>query len=498
MFRNLPVFSVEDDLLIKLADKMVQEAEDDKEPGVEDEDENEEIPAGYTYLGQFIDHDITFDPISSLQRQNDPDALVDFRTPRFDLDNLYGRGADDQPYMYEDGIHLLEGTPVDNDRRFAGPDLPRGPNDRALIGDPRNDENVIVSQMQSVFIRFHNRMVDRVSKSKPTLKGSDLLKETQRRIRWHYQWVVLHDFLPRILGGKDLEKGESIINDILRKKDFVAGVDANGKAIKASITDPQLLFYDWRKDPFIPVEFSAAAYRFGHSMVRPSYFFNDLVRNPNNKPFGRTPIFKGDIPSSDDLSGFRRLPEHCGVQWKYFFEMREDSSGPEKKSFKLPQHSYKIDTQIVNPLGKLPKPVASSPSSLPERNLRRGKALGLPSGQAVTLAMGIRPLNEKEIGLDGELAPLNTNTPLWFYVLKEAETLCGGHHLGPVGGRIVAEVFIGLLTGDPLSYLSVEPNWTPELAEGRRFDMPQLIEFAAAATNPKPNEVRNGVRLVSG
>src|SRR5207248_5595211 len=104
-----------------------QPPEDDKDPNVPDDDENLEIPAGYTYLGQFIDHDITFDPISTLQRQNDPDALFDFRTPRFDLDNLYGRGPDDQPYLY-DGPRLLTGKSVSSDpknAKFGGPDLPR-------------------------------------------------------------------------------------------------------------------------------------------------------------------------------------------------------------------------------------------------------------------------------------------------------------------------------------------------------------------------------------
>lgn len=78
-----------------------------------DDEENQGINAGYTYLGQFIDHDLTFDPASSLQKQDDPDALVDFRTPRFDLDNIYGRGPDDQPYLYEEDGRLLQlGRPL--------------------------------------------------------------------------------------------------------------------------------------------------------------------------------------------------------------------------------------------------------------------------------------------------------------------------------------------------------------------------------------------------
>src|SRR5437773_1731108 len=132
---------------------------DDKR--IQDDEENVAIAAGYTYLGQFIDHDITFDPASSLQQQNDPDALEDFRTPRLDLDSLYGRGPDDQPYLYDKATGRLKfrlggnvgvGTQV-------RPDVPRlaAPDNTALIGDKRNDENKIVVQLQALFLRFHNK-----------------------------------------------------------------------------------------------------------------------------------------------------------------------------------------------------------------------------------------------------------------------------------------------------------------------------------------------------
>src|SRR6266480_4829112 len=128
------------------------------DPPKDGKDEEESgIPALYTYLGQFIDHDITFDPASSLQKQNDPDALTDFRTPAFDLDNVYGRGPDDQPYMYNSQAFLL-GDPLNGGDPNAT-DLPRNNANprRALIGDPRNDENTIVSQLQGLLLRFHNR-----------------------------------------------------------------------------------------------------------------------------------------------------------------------------------------------------------------------------------------------------------------------------------------------------------------------------------------------------
>src|SRR6266446_7712196 len=142
--------------LHKLGDAMSAEPDDPKD-GKDDEESG--IPALYTYLGQFIDHDITFDPASSLQKQNDPNALTDFRTPAFDLDNVYGRGPDDQPYMYA-GQAFLSGDKLNGGDPKAT-DLPRNNGDpkRALIGDPRNDENAIVSQLQGLFLRFHNRTV---------------------------------------------------------------------------------------------------------------------------------------------------------------------------------------------------------------------------------------------------------------------------------------------------------------------------------------------------
>src|SRR3989449_100100 len=166
------------------------------------DDEESGIPALYTYLGQFIDHDITFDPASSLQKQNDPDALTDFRTPAFDLDNVYGRGPDDQPYMY-DGQAFLLGDPLNGGDANAA-DLSRNNANprRALIGDPRNDENTIVSQLQGLFLRFHNRTLQ----DNPGMP----FENVQRIVRFHYQYVVLKDFLPRIVDSRvlsDLKSG---------------------------------------------------------------------------------------------------------------------------------------------------------------------------------------------------------------------------------------------------------------------------------------------------
>ena len=199
MFRTLPAAEFAEEDLKKLAGKMVAPAEARAtSENKDDDEENQGISAGYTYLGQFIDHDLTFDPASSLQKQNDPEALEDFRTPRFDLDSVYGRGPNDQPYLYDDdGQHMLLGRRLTGNRDPRARDLQRNRPEvgrqRALIGDPRNDENVIVSQLQSIMIRFHNSMID-------SMPRGSTFQQIQNAVRWHYQWVVLDDFLPTIVG----------------------------------------------------------------------------------------------------------------------------------------------------------------------------------------------------------------------------------------------------------------------------------------------------------
>ena len=476
MFRRLPVYEHKPETLVALGNSMIQGLENgklDKPLGVADDDENSakledgslRLPAGYTYFGQFVDHDITFDPVSSLSRQNDPDALVDFRTPKFDLDSLYGRGPSDQPYLYEqpDGVRLLLGEARSDDPEVAGPDLQRNKGGRALIGDPRNDENLIVSQLQVAFIKFHNKVVDQVH-DETGLEGNDLFRLVQQTVRWHYQWVVIHDYLRRLVGAE-------VIDDILPAQEY------RSPGGQQSVVRPRLLFYSWRERPFMPVEFSVAAYRFGHSMARPSYLINDVISVPVVPNASRIPLFSQGGNDLTNLNGFRPLPNEYGVQWKYLLANVKSAAGPNDGH--LPQPSYKIDTELGHPLGALPDSVAgpqdlfagipaAEAQSLAVRNLLRGRALGLPSGQDVARAMGIAPLTNSEL-LDDVDIPASAKTdladkaPLWFYILKEAKRKASAHHLGPVGGRIVGEVLIGLLSGDPLSYLSVNPTWTPTL-----------------------------------
>ena len=483
LFRHLNAFEPDDADLIELADTVIEKSIDVER--VDDRPSNMVDPvngvsAGFTYLGQFIDHDLTFDPVSQLDRINDPNALRDFRTPRFDLDSVYGGGPDKDAFLYDaqDRTHLLP-----NDKTST--DLQRNGAGTAIIGDPRNDENSIVANLHLAFIKYHNLVVD----------ATGDFNAASQIVRFHYQWLVVHDFLPRVVG-------EGLINEIL-----------------VPVTDPgtgtviqwngNLRFFKPHNRPFMPVEFSAAAYRFGHSMVRFNYALNhltDLDDTPASQGGkGELPIF--DTTSDRDLRGGQPLDPDHRVAWFRFFSFRG------KDDPKL-QPARTIDTQISAGLGHMAPSVGAAPTgptSLAARNLLRGKALGLPTGQDVAHAMGIpdnqiinnsNPAFPFTIGTgykddasvpeisDEEKTRLvglfGDQTPLWYYILKEAEVLQNGQMLGPVGGRIVAEIFIGLLLHDPQSYLVSQPNFQPKVdhfgaIEDNKFGIADLIQYAVGS-----------------
>ena len=529
MFRSLPpaVWPVDALMALGSTGNMTAEPEtsekdptmpaasvEDPKKRIHDDEENAGIAAGYTYLGQFIDHDITFDPASSLQQQNDPMALVDFRTPRLDLDSVYGRGPDDQPYMY-DGKKFRLGRPLfELDQATRVRDLPRfnDPNDpngarRALIGDKRNDENVIVSQMHAAVLQFHNKLVDDPANKTATFQ------EIQQHVRWHYQWIVVNDFLVTTCG-------EDVVNDILPHR---------RKNLPIWKNPPRFQLYRWRTDPFMPIEFSAAAYRFGHSMVRPIYRLNTRL-NGGDDPLKATPdeiergldgrffIFAG--VQRRGLNGFDEFPKQWAIDWSLFFDVKGSIKNVGKKRV---QPAYKIDTSLVDPLGFLPEfcqpprapqppltveqlhsvPVdpVNNPANLAQRNLLRGLRMGLPSGQDVARSMGIEPIRDRDLRVgkavvedwdsNPTLASIHDSfigrAPLWYYVLAEAQyewiqraTGKRGSgdeeplRLGTIGGRIVAETLLGLLWGDGHSYLRQAPNWTPATIRS----MGDLIDFA--------------------
>ena len=373
--------------------------------GPADKPDNEEsgIPALYTYFGQFIDHDLTFDPASFEQTTRDPDARVDFRTPAFDLDCVYGRGPDDQPYLYSNGKLFLTGPALQGGSAGAN-DVPRNSVGRALIGDPRNDENAIVSQLQGIFHRHHNRLLAQ----QPQLGFDGARRIVQRR----YQHILLYDFLPRIVDAAVIEKFKT-----------------DGRYSREKLS------FD---HSFMPIEFSGAAYRLGHSMVRPAYRLNDNIL---------LSIFPMPKQGQDEgLTGFRTLNTDWGIDWGRFIDTDIRDYGDENAPKELPanrkrlQFAYRLDTSVVNPLGNLPLSVGGDVPSLIFRNLFRGLKLGLPSGQAVTEAIGVPALGDAEILIGKFTNPAETsaileatgdpafrcNCPLWTYVL--AETF---HHQDP-------------------------------------------------------------------
>ena len=400
----------------------------------------------------FIDHDITFDPTSSLERQVDPEQVSNFRTPSLGLDNVYGSGPSASPYLYDQstGVTMLleeTGTPGKHD-------VPRNGQGTALIGDPRNDENLIVSQLHTAMLSFHNAVVAYVRTELKLTNPGEIFAEAQRIVRWHYQWIVVQHFLRKTCG-------DDIVDDVL----------THGRH-----------FYSWRNEPFIPVEFSVAAYRFGHSQIRPSYRAN-FTGNPGGTPFFGMIFTKTSTSSGDpdDLSGGCRAPRRF-VDWPTFFDFGDGNVRPNKK----------LDTTLSSALFALPGSVvahpnaATNPASLAQRNLLRHLTFSLPSGQRVASAMNAPVLASGDLS-DLQQFGLHDRTPLWFYVLREAQIVGDGERLGPVGGRIVAEVMLGLLEGDPASYLAQDADWRPFLPTidpARRhedFQMTDLLRFAGVA-----------------
>jgi hypothetical protein len=333
-----------------------------------------------------------------------------------------------------------------------------------LIGDPRNDENSIVSQLQGLFLRFHNRLL--------TDNPGIAFGEAQQLLRAHYQFVVLNDFLPRIISAPVLDS-----------------LKTNGLYDRHKIK-----FYQPQKIPYMPIEFSVAAYRLGHSMVRPGYRLNDNTL---------LPIFPDG--ANEGLTGFRAMNPNWAIDWGRFIDIdtRAYTGTPEADKNRL-QLAYRIDTALVHPLSMLPPSVASDPPpSLPGRNLIRGWRLGLPSGQHIARLMGAVPIPDEKIligqGVDKPDAPLPNilsvshvfkgNCPLWTYILAEAmhnvesvkipvteDKSITTPKLGPVGGRIVAEVMLGLMFHDPRSVVNFAVNWTP--AKGPGYKLRDFVEYA--------------------
>jgi len=416
------------------------------------------LPAGFVYFGQFVDHDITLDVSSTLDDADDANTINNMRSPSLDLDSLYGRGPGLDPFLYAfpssgpptaikfqlgNNTNVGPGGPSNNGSPSGmvaqtNFDVPRmsGTN-TAVIGDPRNDENLIVVQFHHAMLRFHNAVVDLLLAA---AFAGDIFAEAKRIVTHHYQWAVVHDFLKRICGSATVD-------------DAIANVSA---ALGS---------------PFrMPVEFAVAAYRFGHSMIRDFYWVNF---NFPDATLGQVFEFNRDP----------RLPVFSN--WVVDFNAFFDTGIP----VPVNNRARRIDSVMSTGLEALPG-LTGLMAVLATRNLRRGLALGLPSGQGMADHFGIVPMTAAELtsGLPAnEQGVLNASnglllqkTPLWYYVLREAAVVGGGSQLGPIGGRIVAETFVRILKRDAASYLNVAGGFSPILpsATPGDFSVADLVAFA--------------------
>ncbi len=436
--------------------------------------DNPKIPAAYTYFGQFVDHDLTLDLVSSFERKVDPLSLRNFRTAALELDSVYGAGPHAAPYLYEgkDKGRLRLGTvrePMDHfdplpDLAF---DVPRWADGMPVIADARNDENLFVNQLQVALIRFHNKIYE-------VLKGSshpDAFTEAQLQVRLHYQHIILKHYLPMIVG-------HALVDDVMK----------NGRRL-----------YDPSKaadEAFIPIEFSAAAFRFGHVMVRDKYQINRYPSNgttvtANSKP-AFIPIMTSDPPPPFDCGrqasrislGGGPVRQRDVVDWSFML----GTAGQKARCFK---------PLLSQPLSQLPKAAVRDSltiGTLASRNLLRGNALKLVEGRAAACyaaSLINNPewdfwMTDKQIWPAGFEAYRGNCVPLWYYLLREADEKNHGVTLGPLGGQIVAETIIGVLQKDPESILNANENFEParEYLIAGEFDLSALLQAADFKIKP--------------
>ena len=375
--------------------------------------------AAYTYFGQFIMHDLTFDdtPFRSAGAQ-EPEETTNLRTPRLDLDSMYGDGPFSRAHQHlYDGIKFRIGQATNHNKQpFDVPILRGFP---ALV-DERNCENVILRQIHAMFLLFHNVVVARFAGS--TGDKWQLFEKAQKIVRWHFQWLVRTDFLDKVC--------DPIVYD---------SIIAHGQRVT-----------HWPPGRFsIPVEFSQAAARFGHSMVRSEY---QLKENGD------------DIELGSLFGGVRRpvaLDDTKAVEWAHFVNPRQAAAEA-------------INTSLVSPFRDLPddaidafvsSPIPHEPHMLAVRTLCRGASTRLPTGQQLRVALDPKATirTDHTAWANARAYGFGDETPLWYYLLLEAEIEGeAGEHLGKIGSRIVAEVIDAALHHDSGSFLhEAGGEWKP-------------------------------------
>jgi Animal haem peroxidase len=439
-----------------------------------------DIPAGFTYLGQFVDHDLTFDRTTVMLGQDvSPADLLQGRSPSLDLDSLYGAGPSNpaSARFYRDDRHLKMGKTVaiDPDPAFDGHDLPRGAGTtqaekrRAVIPDKRNDENLAVAQTHLAFIRFHNRIVDTLPSSVPAAQRFSAARELAVK---HYQWMLRHDFLPRICDP-------AVVDDVF----------TNGRKAFEVGADPLDV-------PTMPIEFSVAGFRLGHAMIRRDYNWNKRFPGEAGALF-----FLFDFSgTSGSLGGFRRLPSNWIADFRRLYDFKGEAG---RNNLAAPgglNFAMRIDSLLVNPLrflpsgsfGGEPADEGTIRANLAFRNLARAKMVKLATGQKMVAflkskGVSVTALTKAQIRNGDRGAKLDAltqrqregllkNTPLWFYVLREAEL--NGGRLSGAGARILAETFHRAMEGSRHSIVR-DPSWRPEFGPNTTtFRMVDLMLFA--------------------
>ncbi len=442
------------------------------------------IPAGYTYLGQFVDHDLTMDRTDvMLGADVSPTDLLQGRSPRLDLDSLYGAGPgnpESAKFFEADGMHLKVGRtiPADGVAAKAGHDLPRvgkgsaSAKRRALIPDPRNDENLIVAQTHLAMMRFHNRVVDKTPASLP---AAQRFTRARRKVTLHYQWMLRHDYLPRICKP-------AVVNDVFK----------NGRKLVEPGASPTSV-------PTMPIEFSVAAFRLGHSMIRRDYNWNSRFSGTDGS-LDWMFFFSG---LGGNLGGESRLISSWIADWRRMYDFPAGGQASLVAPSSGVNRAMRIDTTLTDPLASLPpstfgagEGTPAMPRNLAFRNLTRGNMVRLASGQQMvtrlrSAGVNVAPLTRTQIlnGKGGvrldhltaaEKNALVARTPLWFYTLREAELNNG--QLAGVGARIVAETFHRTMQGSRFSIVR-DPAFRPDLGpRPGTFEMTDLLVVAFGAT----------------
>lgn len=405
LFPELPPLYANEEQLKGLSECMIDRSWEKNDSKV--------ITNGLSIFGQFLAHDMTFEVTSKFRGNHIPSVFQNDRTTNLDLDSMYGQWSQDFLYDKEDKNKLLLGQQYE-DCGQTWFDLQRNQQDKAIIPDSRNDENIIINRMHVLFIRFHNKMIEAMRSKK---KRREVYLETRKKVIWYYHWLIVHEYLHKIMDWE-------IFNQLLE----------NGAKY---YTHPS----------FLPLEFTGAAFRMGHSQTRE---VNKINATTDKNIF--------------ELGAFTTMEEL--VDWRYIFDFEDGKV----------QYARLLDTKIGKSFHDIPFIPSNDKllRSLPFRNLRRSVIYGLPSGEDVARRMCIEPIEVKEsrrLGMEG--------TPLWFYILKEAEELGhGGEHLGPVGSTLLGEVFLSILQCDDRSFLKIHPKWQPELGRtAGQFDFVDMIQY---------------------